>query len=196
MPHIWYLIYIGDLRRSSMELWIGRLHGFPIGILTGPVSVLLLLGELPGIQIQWRCMTTSSWSQYGFTRLWIAYRGHILCITIYLGFILAAGRRLPFLMPSRPERRLSRVWPQCMIVSQRAHCPKQILGQFKAYSTYWICCTHAFYTCDTSDILRKLRVQLERYTLRGPVTMWDSDEWVKKKGKCHKNITPPNVWGR
>ena len=25
--------------------------------------------------------------------------------------------------------------------------------------------------------------------------MWDSDEWVEKKGKCHKNITPPEVWG-
>ena len=122
--------------------------------------------------------------------------GYIYCASQYIWVLLAAGRRLPFLMPSRPERRLSRVWPQCMIVSQRAHCPKQILGQFKAYSTYWICCTHAFYTCDTSDILRKLRVQLERYTFCGPVTMWDSDEWVKKKGKCHKNITPPNVWGR
>ena len=87
---------------------------------------------------------------------------YIVHHNIYLGFILAAGRRLPFLMPSRPEWRLSRVWPQCMIVSQRAHCPKQILGQFKAYSMYWICCTHAFYTCDTSDILRKLRVQLKQ----------------------------------
>ena len=104
-----------------MELWMGRLHGFPIGIFTGRVCTSFI-GESLGIKytfIAWRKTAGDDIALHDCGLL-IGYK----CMhNISAGFILAAGSpRLPFLMRSRPEQRLSRVWvwPQCMIVSQRA----------------------------------------------------------------------------
>ena len=155
---------------------------FVLEILTDK-SVLLLLGELPGIQIHCHFIATDSCKRLHDCAL--------LIITIDRGYNVA-GSRLPVLMRSRPEQRLSRLRPQCMIVS---HCAQRIAQDKYSDSsrhtcTYWICCTHSMHAL-ARDILRNLLGINENNLAWCSGLMWDSDEWLEKKGKCHKNIIAP-----